>query len=352
MTLRVAFVYPNPRAELVERVAAGEVPDTSLLGQNHMAEHGVDAIVYDSRLRRTTMADGLRHRVTWYGRELTLPWELRDADVVVSPLATFLPLAARLRRRPRVLVLSYHLVSAWERAGGARRRLLQASVGSAAGVAAVARAARDRLVERLGTDPRRTHVAQLGVDETWWRPLPPERDGHVLTVGRDLARDYATFARALDGVPVRGIVVAKAENVRGLEVPPNVEVRLDISPSEVSELYAGASCVVVPTHPDSDPRGTENSGTIALLEAMACARPTVATDRLYLRDYVHHDATTVVPPQDPAALRAAIEDVLGDGDRAIAMGAAARRHVEAEHTTRRLGARLAELCREIDAGPR
>jgi len=352
VTLRVAFVYPNPRAELVERVAAGEVPDTSLLGQNHMAGHGVDAVVYDSRLRRTTMADGVRHRLTWYGRELTLPWELRDADVIVTPLATFLPLAARLRRRPRVLVLSYHLVSAWERAGVARRRLLEASVRSAAGVAAVAHSARERLVERLGADPRRTHVAQLGVDETWWRPLPRERDGHVLTVGRDLARDYATFVRALEGLPVRGIVVAKAENVRGLDMPPNVEVRLNISPAEVSELYAGASCVVVPTRPDTDPRGTENSGTIALLEAMACARPTVATDRLYLRDYVHDDATTVVAPQDPAALRAAIEAVLGDGERAAAMGAAARGHVEAEHTTSLLGARLAELCRKIDADTR
>jgi glycosyltransferase involved in cell wall biosynthesis len=349
MTLRVAFVYPNPRAELIRRVAAGDVPDTNLLGQNHMAEHGIDAFVYDSRLRRRTMADGVVHRVTWYGRELTLPWELREADVIVTPLATFLPLAARVLRRPRVLVLSYHLVSAWERAGGARRRLLQSSVRSAAGIAAVARAARERIVERLGTDPRRTHVAQLGVDETWWQPLPPEPDGHVLTVGRDLARDYETFARALDGLPVRGVIVAKAENVRDLDVPSNVDVRLNIRPAEVRDLYARASCVVVPTRPDTDPRGTENSGTISLLEAMACARPTITTERLYLRDYVHDDATATVSPQDPDALRAAIEAVLADAERAAAMGRAAREHVEAEHTTRRLGARLAELCKEIGA---
>jgi hypothetical protein len=35
--LQVAFVYPNPRSELVHEVEAGEAPDSTLLGQNHLA---------------------------------------------------------------------------------------------------------------------------------------------------------------------------------------------------------------------------------------------------------------------------------------------------------------------------
>jgi hypothetical protein len=35
--LRVAFVYPNPRSQLAREVDAGEAPDSTLLGQNHLA---------------------------------------------------------------------------------------------------------------------------------------------------------------------------------------------------------------------------------------------------------------------------------------------------------------------------
>ena len=344
--MRVAFVYPNPRGDLIHRIAAGEAPDTTLLGQNHLAAHGIDAFPYDSLLRRRRRVRGAVHRVTWVARELTLPWELRRADVAVTPLATLLPLAAAVRRRPRVVLLSYHVVAAWERAGARRRRLLRASLRAASVVTTAASAARDHLVERVPLDPRRVRVVHLGVDERWWTPLPPAPGGYVLAVGRDLARDYDTFARALESLDARGVIVAKQENMKGVRVPPNVDVRLDVSPREVRELYAGASCVVVPTVADSDPRGTESSGTVALLEAMACARPTIVTDRIYLRDYVSADATVVVPPDDPAALRAAVDAVRADPARAAAMGEAGRTQVEERHTTRLLAARLADVVRD------
>jgi len=345
--LRVAFVYPNPRAALLERVAAGAAPDTGLLGQNHLAEHGIDAVVHDSFLRRGPRADGVLHRATWYGRELILPWELHDADLIVTPLATFLPLASRLRRRPRVLVLSYHLVSAFERAGAARRRLQRASLRSAARIVTIAEAARVRLIDRAQLDGAHVVTVPLGVDERFWQPAAQPSDGYVLTVGRDLARDYATFAAAVGNLPVRAIVVAKEENLRGVDLPANVEVRLNITADEVRELYAGSACVVVPVVPESDSRGTENSGTIALLEAMASGRPTVVSERSYLRDYLHADASLTVPPADAGALRDAVGRVLADDGLAHSLGAAARRHVEASYTTRAFAARLAGVIREL-----
>ena len=49
--VRAAFVYPNPRSELAAAVAAGKAPDTALLGQNHLAAHGIDARIHELRLR-------------------------------------------------------------------------------------------------------------------------------------------------------------------------------------------------------------------------------------------------------------------------------------------------------------
>jgi glycosyltransferase involved in cell wall biosynthesis len=347
--VRVAFVYPNPREELARAVAAGGAPDTGLLGQNHFAELGVEAFVHDSILRRNDSAGGPFDRMRWLARELTLPWELSGADVIVTPLATLLPLVARLRRRPRVLLLSYGTVVLWDRSGATRRALVRASLRAARTVVTISTASRGQILKRIELDPARVRFVPFGVDARFWQPTPPAVDGHVLAVGRDLARDYRTFGEALEGLPVRAVIVAKEENLRGVMLPSNVEVRMRISTDELRELYVGSRCVVVPMVPDDDPRGTESSGSTALLEAMACARATVVSERLSLEDYLYDDASLRVRAGDPEALRSALRRVIEDAPAAAAMGAAARRHVEERHTTRRFAEQLVELVEQVDA---
>jgi glycosyltransferase involved in cell wall biosynthesis len=343
--LKVAFVYPNPRADFVRAIEAGELPDTNLLGQNHLAALGIDARIVDSALRRTAMRGGMVHRVTWHLRELSLPWEVGDAEILFTPLANLLPLAARVRRGPSVVLLSYHLLATHGRYSPARRWVLEQSVRSAAGVVCISDAARIELIRRLRLRSDRVRVATLGVDATYWHSHPPAEDGYVLSVGRDLARDYATLCDAVRDLPVRTVIAAKRENVAGLRLPSNVEVRLDIPPSEVRRLYAGASCVVVPIAP-ARAVGTENSGTIALLESMASGRCTVVTDRPFLSDYTADGRTAVrVPAADPQALRAAIERTLAGQDLTASVGERARAAVEESFTTRHFAARLADALR-------
>ena len=348
--MRVAFVYPRPRLELLPKIAAGEEPDTTLLGQNHLVELGFDAFVHDSVVRRRHRVGGLAHRVTWLAREATLPWELRGADVIVTPLATLLPLAARLARGPRIVYLSYGTLTLWGRAGRARRALVRASVRSCRATVTITHEGRDRLVRELRLPPERVLAIPFGVDARFWQPSPVPESGHVLTVGRDLARDYRTLAAAVDGLPLKVVLVAKEENLRGVSLPDNVDVRMGIETSELRELYAGAVCTVMPIVRDGDPRGTESSGTTALLEAMACGRATIVSDRSSLRDYVDGDASVVVPPEDPPALRAAIARLVEHPDEARRLGEAGRRRVEREHTTRRFAERLAPIVRRAAEG--
>ena len=344
----VTFVYPNSRSELVERVAHGEAPDTSLLGQNHLAEHGIEARIHNPSLRRIDRRAGLLHRITWNAREVGLPWELGKTELTCTPLARVFPLAARLRGGPPVLLISYHLCATYERSSAAARRLMRASLRSAAAIVCISEAGRTRLIELTGVDPARVHVAALGVDERYWQAQPPAPGGYVLSVGRDLARDYGTFARAMSGLPRRAVIVAKHENLRGVDVPENVDVRLDISPAEVRDLYAGAACVVVPIHAEGHRHGTENSGTIALLEAMAAARPVVVTERSTLADYVRPDETALtVPPEDPNALRESVTRVLGGAEAAAELGASARRAVDERFTTTAFAGRLAGVIRSL-----
>src|SRR5213079_660414 len=86
---------------------------------------------------------------------------------------------------------------------------------------------------------------------------------------------------------------------------------------ELQRLYARAAVVACPSR-------REGFG-VACLEAMAHARPVVATAVGGLRDLVVDGETgLVVPPRDPAALRAVLERLLGDRELRRSLGAAAR----------------------------
>ncbi|MDX6488174.1 MAG: hypothetical protein QOK13_789 [Gaiellaceae bacterium] len=340
---RVAFVYPNSRRELVADVARGDAPDSTLLGQNHLAELGIDATIHEPRLTRTPHS-GLAHRLTWNLRELALPWELRGVDVAFTPLANLLPLAARPRRRLSVVVVNYGLCMIYERSSRARRRLLAESLRSAAAVVCLGESQREQLLAQTGLDPARVHTSLLGIDERFFAPrATPEGEPYVLTVGKDLSRDFATFAEAVRELGVRAELAVYPRNLEGIELPPNARARV-VGPTELRDLYAGAACVVIPQRRPEYPYGSEGGGLTSLLESMAMARPTVISDRPILHDYVRDGETAViVPPEDPGALAAAIERVLADPG---SLGAAARRRVETDLTTRHLAERLAPIFRE------
>jgi glycosyltransferase involved in cell wall biosynthesis len=87
---------------------------------------------------------------------------------------------------------------------------------------------------------------------------------------------------------------------------------------ELQRLYARAAVVACPSR-------REGFG-VACLEAMAHGRPVVATPVGGLRDLVVDGETgLVVPAQDPAALRAALERLLGDPELRRRLGGAGRR---------------------------
>jgi glycosyltransferase involved in cell wall biosynthesis len=90
-----------------------------------------------------------------------------------------------------------------------------------------------------------------------------------------------------------------------------------VSHDELQRLYARAAVVACPSR-------REGFG-VACLEAMAHGRPVVATSVGGLRDLVVDGETgIVVPPRDPAALRTALTQLLGDRDLRRRLGSAGR----------------------------
>jgi glycosyltransferase involved in cell wall biosynthesis len=345
--VRVAFVYPNPRRQLAEDVAAGNAPDTALLGQNHLGKLGFETWIHEPAVRRKERAAGVRHRLTWNLRELTLPWEVGDADVVVTPLVNLFPLASRLRRSPRVVVLTYGLTTTWARSSRVRRRAIAASLRACAGVACLGSTQRQQLLDLAGVPPERVRVLHIGVDHRFFSPSAGG-DGYVLAVGRDLARDYATLAEAAGSLEVEVHIVAEQRNLGHVDLPGNVRVHRGVSWSGLRDLYAGARCVALPLRRPEYPFGTEGSGLTAIVEAMAMAKPVAVSERPIFGDYVKPDESAlVVPPEDPAALAGALERILADDELAERLGRRGRALVEERFSTHRFAEELAGFLTEI-----
>jgi glycosyltransferase involved in cell wall biosynthesis len=344
--VRATFVYPNPRSELLVAVAAGEAPDSTLLGANHLEAEGIDARVHDPLLSRVQLPAPF-DRIAWNLREVTLPFELGRTDVVFTPLANLLPSTARARRLP-VVVVNYGLNLIWRRASSRRRALLGRSLRAAARVVCLGESQRQELIASVGLAEDHVVTLPLPVDASFFVPdSGVTADTTVLTVGKDLARDFETFLHALAPLDAKLELAVYPRNLDGLELPPNAQAQ-QLAPIELRRAYARAACVVLPQRHDGYAFGSEGGGLTALLEAMAMARPIVASDRAILRDYLDDGVEALlVPPEDPGALREAVERVLADRELAGRLGAAARARVERAHTTPAFASRLAPVLRAV-----
>ncbi|HZF67641.1 MAG TPA: glycosyltransferase, partial [Gemmatirosa sp.] len=110
----------------------------------------------------------------------------------------------------------------------------------------------------------------------------------------------------------------------------------------LAPLYARAAVVVVPSR-------EEGLGLVAV-EAQLCGAPVVAADSGGLPDLVRHDRTgLLVRPEEPAALCAALRDLLQDPARAARLGAAGREAALTAFTPAGVAARYHALYVRVTA---
>ena len=173
-------------------------------------------------------------------------------------------------------------------------------LGASASLAAEARA--------LGAREVRLVPSGVAVPETVGEPDDP---AHVLFVGRlSPEKGVLELVEACGGLPL----VVIGDGPLRARVPGAVGF---VPPDELGPYYERASVVAAPSL-------REGYG-IAVREAMAWGRPVVASAVGGLVDAVEDGVTgLLVPPGDVAALREAIERLLGDAELRERLGAAAR----------------------------
>jgi glycosyltransferase involved in cell wall biosynthesis len=223
------------------------------------------------------------------------------------------------------------------------------ALSGAAHVTSCSAELRERLL-RLGGEEHAAKV-HLVPNGTW--PTPPwEASGRhpavpagsraVVAVGRLVDKKgfgYLLEAapRILDRVPEARIVLGGGgpleaslrERARRLGIADRVVFAGALSHPEALRLLGSAEVVVMPSVRDD--RGNVDGLPVVVLEAMAAARPVVASAVSGMPLAIEDGVTgRLVPERDPGAIAEAVVDLLTDPDRARRLGAAARRRVEEE----------------------
>lgn len=161
------------------------------------------------------------------------------------------------------------------------------------------------------------------------RPAPtPRTDPTILFAGRLVAEKgielLLAAAARLPHIPFR-LAGSGPLRRRADDTPANVTWLGQRTPDELAAAYAAARAVVIPS------RWYEVFGMSAL-EAMSHGVPVVASDIGGLPEVVTHEETgLLVPPDDLAALVAAISRLWHDPPMAARLGEAARQRVRQRH---------------------
>ncbi|MGW7429543.1 glycosyltransferase [Streptomyces sp. NPDC054861] len=118
-------------------------------------------------------------------------------------------------------------------------------------------------------------------------------------------------------------------------------VRFAGAVDDIAPWYRAADLVVLPSRWEGM--------ALAPLEAMASGRPVVLTDVAGARESLppDHEPHCLVPPEDPAALAAAVVRLLGRPELRHSLGRQAHEHVLSRFDVRRTGAAVADVYREL-----
>ena len=256
-----------------------------------------------------------------------------------------LPLAALLklkRRRPGHVVIG-HRVSAAK-----KKHLFRALHPQIDALFVYADTQRAFAERELGIPAERLHLISFHADTRFFHPMidvRPER--RISSAGLEL-RDYPTLIEAVRGLDLDVKLAAaspwskRKNETQNRQLPANVSAK-GYGYRDLRDLYASSAFIVVPLY-ETD----FQAGVTAILEAMAMGKAVIVSKTRGQRDVIEDGVTGIyVPPEDSAAMRTAITELLAAPGRAARIGAKAREAVVARMSLDIWADRIADVIRRV-----
>jgi colanic acid/amylovoran biosynthesis glycosyltransferase len=246
------------------------------------------------------------------------------------------------------------------------RPMLAEKLRGASFVVTISEYNRRLLAELYGALADRVHVIHCGVDAAVFQPRPERPQGDIATLLCVASlQEYKGHSYLLEacarmhaaGQRFRCLLVGEGEQRAALEaqivrlgLAEHVELLGHQPRSRVSALMGEADIVVLPSVTTAS--GKREGIPVALMEAMACALPVVATAISGVPELVLHDQTgLLVPERDAASLAEALLLLCRDAELGRRLGLAGRDHVLRHFDLKQNAGRLHTLLeRDLESG--
>jgi glycosyltransferase involved in cell wall biosynthesis len=204
---------------------------------------------------------------------------------------------------------------------GARLRAMQRAFARVDRFAVYSRIERELYSEIFGIPIDKFVFVRWGVAPPISVPQPQEIAGSYVAALGGEARDYITLCEAAGLLPqVHFVLIARPNNVSGLEVPANMTVHTNLPWERAWSIMWHSEVVALPLRSKDTP-----NGHVTAVGSMYLGKAQVITDSIGIRDYfVDEETALLVPATDPISLVRSIERLLLDPALRARLGAASQ----------------------------
>lgn len=287
--LKVLYVYASNRKEIFELHARGEAPESFLYFFPSLQKLGLNVRYNES------LAPGLLSRVVYPLQKLAirftgagfkldealnlLPEVLRSDAVVATTDSTALPLLLLKKLgviRVPVIVFTIGLYDTMAARGPSKpfvRAYSELYRHADRIVSFSGQVQLEKLGKLLGLRADQLVSVPLCIDTHFYRPAAVKQDDFIISIGRDPQRDYKSLFRVAEKTACRFKVLTSPHVLKGLAVPPNVEVLYDHPMRATADEICKSRFYFHLSRPNS-----YFAGHTTLLAAMACGKLAVFND--------------------------------------------------------------------------
>jgi len=333
---RVLYLFKGAsRRAMLPKIAAGEASRSPLRGWDVLSQKRDLEVEFIDINQEVALPSYVPGQI----RELVLLPRLLRYDYVITFDALLLCALASWLGRVRVAYMAINAAVLVRRHQGdwLRTSVLLWMWNSFWRVICIAGTQRDVLLG-AGVKEKKLVTIPFGIDTDFFASVRYDSEGgYMVSVGRDLGRDYGTLFDAVRDLPYKLIVATDYKNIPpGLEIPENVEIRYNLSIDQVRELYEGARFTCIILKGDGIDEGSDCTGQTVMLEALSAGQPAIVTEREWVREYFNNNDYIGVPENGSTAVREAIVNLWEDAALRNQLSQDGRRTVQAQYSVEKM----------------
>lgn len=285
---KVLYLFSTIRRGQIEKINKGEYHDIHFFSLWRIWRYGVKADYAEiEQYLPLAWCRWLRRKVlNIYLVHLPLMWKFFSYDIIFH-INAFVPqlIFSTFFRKPKWVLYDFSLIGLVGQRKTLKQKILYYLLKHrTAGIITISKEEAHRLQAMFPALKDRIEFIYHGTDLEFFKPQDVLEKHQIFLVGFDPGRDYSTFLKAIEGVPIEAMVT-KSHRVK--TVPEEFARRTtmrNFTDFELRDEYALSKIFILPL----DTKGGRNDamGCSTLMEAMAMGKAIIATRTFTMESYI------------------------------------------------------------------